>query len=202
VTPVVESAGQTSGYVAVIRDVTEEHQRTQQLLGEALTDPLTGLHNRRGLEMRLAALAQRPAGPPARMTWVMIDIDHFKRVNDNHGHDGGDAVLKAVAAELRRAARGNDPLARMGGEEFVLLLPDAPAAVGFRIAERLRLAVQVLAIRHAARSVHVTASFGVAEQAAGEAWAVALERADAALYRAKNEGRNRVVLAEADSRTA
>jgi diguanylate cyclase (GGDEF)-like protein/PAS domain S-box-containing protein len=199
VTPVVESAGQTSGYVAVIRDVTEEHQRTQQLLGEALTDPLTGLHNRRGLEQQLAALAGRPAGLPTRMTWVMVDIDHFKRVNDNHGHDGGDAVLKAVAAAMQGGARGGDPLARMGGEEFVLLLPDAPAAVGFRVAERLRLDVQALAVRHAARSVHVTASFGVAEQATGETWIAALQRADAALYRAKNEGRNRVVLAEAAS---
>ena len=195
VTPVVEPAGQTSGYVAVIRDITEEHQRTQQLLGEALTDPLTGLHNRRGLEQRLAALALRPTGPPTRMTWVMVDIDHFKRVNDKHGHDGGDAVLKAVAAALQGAARGGDPLTRLGGEEFVLLLPDAPAAVGFRVAERLRLAVQALALRHAGRSVRVTASFGVAEQAADEAWPAALARADVALYRAKSEGRNRVVLA-------
>ena len=202
VTPVVEPAGQTSGYVAVIRDVTEEHQRTQQLLGEALTDPLTGLHNRRGLEQQVAALARRPAGRPARMTWVMVDIDHFKRVNDTHGHDGGDVVLKAVAAELQGAARDGDPLARVGGEEFVFLLPDATAAVGFRVAERLRLAVQALAVRHAARSVHVTASFGVAEQVEGEPWAAALERADAALYRAKNSGRNRVVQAEASSHGA
>jgi len=202
VTPVVEPAGQTSGYVAVIRDITDEHLRTQQLLGEALTDPLTGLHNRRGLEQQLAALAQRPAGPPARMTWVMVDIDHFKRVNDSHGHDGGDAVLKALAAALQGAARNGDPLARLGGEEFVLLLPDAPAAVGFRVAERLRLAVQALVVRHATRSVRVTASFGVAEQAAGEDWPAAMVRADAALYRAKNEGRNRVVLAEADSPAA
>ena len=196
VTPVIEPAGLTSGYVAVIRDITEEHQRTEQLLGQALTDPLTGLHNRRGLEQKLAALAQRPAGPPARMTWVMVDIDHFKRVNDTHGHDGGDAVLKAVATALQSDARDGDPLARLGGEEFVLLLPDAPAAVGFRVAERMRLAVQALAVRHAAHSVQVTASFGVAEQAPGEPWAAALERADAALYRAKSEGRNRVVLAD------
>ena len=204
VTPVVEPAGLTSGYVAVIRDITEEHQRTQQLLGEALTDPptdpLTGLHNRRGLEQQLAALALRPTGLPERMTWVMVDIDHFKRVNDSHGHDGGDAVLKAVAAALQSAARDGDPLARLGGEQFVLLLPDAPAAMGFRIAERLRLAVQALAVRHAARSVHVTASFGVAEQAEGEPWTAALERADAALHRAKNSGRNRVMLAEAGTR--
>ena len=202
ITPVVEPAGRTSGYVAVIRDITEEYQRTQQLLGEALTDPLTGLHNRRGLEQQLAALALRPTGLPERMTWVMVDIDHFKRVNDSHGHDGGDAVLKAVAAALQSAARDGDSLARLGGEEFVLLLPDAPAAVGFRVAERLRLAVQALAVRHAARSVHVTASFGVAEQAQSEPWAAALERADAALYRAKNSGRNRVMLAEAGSRAA
>ena len=200
VPPVVEAGGLTSGYVACIRDITEEHQRTQQLLGEALTDPLTGLHNRRGLEQQLAALARRPTGPPARMAWVMVDIDHFKRVNDSHGHDGGDAVLKAVATALKGAARDGDPLARLGGEEFVLLLPDASAAVGFRVAERLRLAVQALALRHATRSVHVTASFGVAEQAEGEPWAAVLERADAALHRAKHSGCNRVVLAEAASR--
>jgi diguanylate cyclase (GGDEF)-like protein len=200
VTPVVEADGQTQGFVAVIRDVTEEHLRTQELIDAALTDPLTGLFNRRGLERRLALLHDRPGTQPSVLSWIMSDIDHFKHVNDTYGHDGGDAVLKAVAASLRGAGRDRDTLARFGGEEFVLLLVDATADVAASVAERLRTRVAALSVVTGPHTVGVTASFGVAQQAPGEAWTAALERADAAMYRAKQGGRNRVVVAEEPGR--
>ena len=205
VTPLMESDGSTSGYVAVIRDVSDEHRRHQQLLGEALTDPLTGLFNRRGLALRatvpapdLATSLALPTAPVSTLgtpAWVMLDIDHFKHVNDTHGHDGGDLVLKALAAAMQAVAREGDTLARLGGEEFVLRLPAATEMAARRVAERLRLQVQALSIAVGRHAVHVTASFGVALQGAGEDWTQALERADAALYEAKHGGRNRVVLA-------
>ncbi len=195
VTPVVDADGQTSGYVAVIRDVTEERQREQKLIDAALTDPMTRLYNRRGLESRARELADRQPAAPTSVAWVMVDVDHFKRVNDTYLHEGGDAVLKAVAVGLQAAARGGDTLARVGGEEFALLLPDTTADEATALAERLRLGVEAMAVHVGQRDIRVTASFGVAMQAPEEAWSAALERADAALFQAKREGRNRVVLA-------
>ena len=197
-TPVIESDGLTSGYVTVIRDVTEEHRHTRKLLDAALTDPLTGLYNRRGLEHRAEALQARPGGAPTVQTWIMADIDHFKRVNDSYGHDGGDVVLKVVAAALQSTARDGDVVARLGGEEFVLLLPDANASAAAGVAERLRLKLEALAIDAAGRTIRVTASFGIAQQRVGEPSTAALERADAALYCAKHEGRNAVRVSDHD----
>lgn len=194
VSALVETDGTIGGYVAVIRDVTDERQQSQRLLNDALTDPLTGLFNRRGLQKRLSAAKRRTSAPLGPRTWVMVDIDHFKRVNDTCGHEGGDVVLKAVADALQQGAREGDTLARLGGEEFVLSIPDSVDGIGAKIAERLRQRVEELSIGTAQRTVHVTASFGVAIERPGEGWTAALERADAALYRAKREGRNRVVL--------
>lgn len=194
VSPLIETDGTVGGYVAVIRDVTDEHLQSQRLMDAALTDPLTGLFNRRGLQQRLSAKPRTRAALGPR-TWVMVDIDHFKKVNDTCGHEGGDVVLKAVAVALQEAARETDTLARLGGEEFVLLIPDSDQGVGVRVAERIRRCVEELAIVTAKRTVQVTASFGVATEEPGEEWKDALERADAALYRAKSEGRNRVILA-------
>jgi diguanylate cyclase (GGDEF)-like protein/PAS domain S-box-containing protein len=194
VTGVVDPDGATSGYVAVIRDTTEEHERSQKLRDDAWTDPLTGLHNRRGFEARADALRSAQSGAPALLTLIMIDIDHFKAVNDSFGHEGGDEVLKGAAISLQSTLREDDILARYGGEEFVLLLPGASEEVGAAVAERLRLKLQALTIAVGGRQTRVTASFGVAQQALGETRAATFERADAALYRAKHEGRNRVII--------
>jgi len=195
VTAVVDPDGETSGYVAVIRDMTEEHARSQKLINAAWTDPLTGLYNRRGFEARIESLRGRQGGAAGLQTWIMIDIDHFKIVNDSFGHETGDEVLKAVALSLQSTLREKDFLARFGGEEFVLLLPGETEAVGVAVAERLRMKLQALVIKVGGRSIGVTASFGVAQQAQGEAQAATLERADTALYRAKHAGRNRVDIA-------
>jgi len=180
--------------VAVIRDTTEEHRHAQKMRDAAWTDPLTGLYNRRGFEARMDALNSRQRGAPGQQTWIMIDIDHFKSVNDTFGHEVGDEVLKAVAISLQSTLREDDILARFGGEEFVLLMPGASETVGARVAERLRLKLEVLTIGIGGRQIGVTASFGVAEQAPAETQAATLERADTALYRAKHEGRNRVII--------
>ena len=112
----IETDGLAGSFVAVIRDVTEEHRRTQLLLDETVTDPLTGLYNRRGLEQRLEALLTRPAGAPAVQTWIMLDIDLFKRVNDTHGHDAGDAEPACCAGtdNNRSADRADGVAARCG----------------------------------------------------------------------------------------
>jgi diguanylate cyclase (GGDEF)-like protein/PAS domain S-box-containing protein len=194
IAPVVDPGGSTGGYVAVIRDVSVEHINTQELIDAALTDPLTGLHNRRGLEGRSEALHFRPGGAPVTQVWIMVDIDHFKRVNDTYGHEAGDEVLKAVAEALRSTARGADLVARFGGEEFVLVLPDTSAELAVRIAERLRLAIEALSTDVGGQIIRVTASFGVAQRAAQESQLEVLERADAALYSSKKGGRNRVTM--------
>ena len=195
VTPLIEGDGEVIGHVAVIRDITEEHEQTCRLMDAALNDPLTGLSNRRGLQARIDMAHDRPVAESLATTWIMADIDHFKQVNDRHGHEGGDAVLRAVAAALRDGGRDGDALARFGGEEFVVMLVGADANAGLAVAQRLRQGVEALAIDVTGRTVQVTASFGVAQQAPGERWAAALERADAAMYQAKQAGRNRVVLA-------
>jgi diguanylate cyclase (GGDEF)-like protein/PAS domain S-box-containing protein len=193
-TAVVDPDGAASGYVAVIRDTTEEHAHSQKLVEAALTDPLTGLYNRRGFEARIKVLGTRQGGPPDLQTWIMIDIDHFKLVNDTFGHEIGDVVLSSVAKSLQSTLREHDVLARFGGEEFVLLLPGVPEAGGAAVAERLRLKLQALVIKVGSHEIRVTASFGVAQQAPGETGSGTLERADAALYLAKHSGRNNVRL--------
>jgi diguanylate cyclase (GGDEF)-like protein/PAS domain S-box-containing protein len=197
VAAVLEADGSTSGYVAVIRDVSVEHINTQELIDAALTDPLTGLHNRRGLEGRAEALHFRPGGAAVAQVWIMVDIDHFKRVNDTYGHEAGDEVLKAVAEALRSTARVADIVARFGGEEFVLVLPDTSAEMAARIAERLRLAIEALSTVVDGQAIRVTASFGVAQRAAQESQLEVLERADAALFSSKRDGRNRVTMSAA-----
>jgi diguanylate cyclase (GGDEF)-like protein/PAS domain S-box-containing protein len=194
IAPVPEADGSTGGYVAVIRDVSVEHINTQELIDAALTDPLTGLHNRRGLEGRSEALHFRPGGATITQVWIMVDIDHFKRVNDTYGHEAGDEVLKAVAEALRSTARVADIVARFGGEEFVLVLPDTSAEMAARIAERLRLAIEALSTDVDGQVIRVTASFGVAQRAAQESQLEVLERADAALFSSKKDGRNRVTM--------
>jgi diguanylate cyclase (GGDEF)-like protein len=194
IAPVAEADGSTGGYVAVIRDVSVEHINTQELIDAALTDPLTGLYNRRGLEGRAEAIHFRPGGATVTQVWIMVDIDHFKRVNDTYGHEAGDEVLKAVAEALRSTARVADIVARFGGEEFVLVLPDTSAEMAARIAERLRLAIEALSTDVDGQVIRVTASFGVAQRAAQESQLEVLERADAALFSSKKAGRNRVTM--------
>jgi diguanylate cyclase (GGDEF)-like protein len=158
----------------------------------ATRDSLTGLFNRRhfhALADHVVARSRRAGGP---VSLVLADVDYFKRINDAHGHDAGDKVLVHVGELLKRVCRDQDVLARWGGEEFLILLPDTDAAGAAAAAERMRQAAEASAVPHAAGDIHYTISFGATQLRADESLSDAVERADRAMYRSKSEGRNRV----------
>jgi diguanylate cyclase (GGDEF)-like protein len=165
----------------------------EKLRTQALRDPLTGLYNRRYMEdvlERFASLAERNG---SAISAIMIDLDHFKRLNDEHGHALGDAVLREVAAALVGAIRPCDVACRYGGEELVLLLPDCALKEAAAKAEVLRARIESLSENHGTR---ITASFGVATiPESSDKVGDLLVHADTALFQAKQDGRNRVVVA-------
>ncbi len=166
----------------------------------AVTDQLTGLHNRRYLETHFGGLFDESAMRARELAVLMLDIDKFKSVNDTYGHDAGDEVLKEFARRVKDATRIVDVVARMGGEEIVVVLPETGLQAAAAVAERIRNAVQVkpFVIHGGAKSISVTVSIGVASRRAGDqSPAQMMKRADEALYRAKGEGRNRVIAAAA-----
>jgi diguanylate cyclase (GGDEF)-like protein len=162
---------------------------TRSLAEIARTDPLTGALNRKGLADELMRLVRSEGDATFPMSLVFIDIDHFKRVNDAHGHDTGDKVIRGLAQLVRSAVQRDDLFARWGGEEFLLVFRETPGLEGRNIAERLR---ERISSAHWPDGLRVTCSFGVAEWHRGEDLAEGIKRADEAMYRAKQEGRDRV----------
>jgi two-component system cell cycle response regulator len=181
-----------------IKRLADELEKVNKELAELATvDALTAVANRRAVEQRLAHEFQRAKRYKHPLSVMLVDIDHFKSVNDTYGHPVGDKVLVEVAAAIRQSIRGTDMVGRFGGEEFIVLAPETPASAGGIVAERVR---QSIAHRTSGKSDQgmpaVTASIGVASTeiaAANETELVT--RADQALYRAKREGRNRVIQA-------
>ncbi|KAE9641549.1 GGDEF domain-containing protein [Pseudomonas sp. PB106] len=169
-----------------------EHLEVQRQ--KAMIDPLTGLPNRAAWSERLEQEIQQWQQHGNTLSLAMLDLDHFKRINDNYGHLAGDKVLKIIATVLRKRLRGSDFIARFGGEEFVLLLPATPPAVGAKLLETLRAAIEACPFHFKGERVTITISMGLASFRAGEHSDLVLKRADQALYRAKNAGRNRVEL--------
>lgn len=166
----------------------------------AITDELTGLHNRRYMEMHLQALLDQAASRDRPLSALVVDIDFFKAVNDRHGHDVGDEVLREFSRRLKSSVRGIDLAVRLGGEEFVVVMPETDAAVARIVAERIRTktAAKPFPIRAGAGEIEVTVSVGVASfLGESDDAAALLKRADVALYQAKRDGRNRVVAAAA-----
>lgn len=164
-----------------------------QLQTMVATDPLTGIANRRRLMERGEEEIMRIQRFHQPLTVIMVDLDHFKKINDNHGHAVGDQVLKAAAQACVSALRDIDLVARSGGEEFAVLLPQTPLARGLEVAERLRLAIAAITVPTAGGRVAVTASLGVAEFSPDDTSIdQVLARADRALYRSKAAGRDRV----------
>jgi two-component system, cell cycle response regulator len=168
----------------------------QMSIEMAITDALTGLFNRRYMESHLGTLIEQAIARGKPLTALVIDIDFFKSINDTHGHDAGDDVLREFALRIKRSIRGIDLACRCGGEEFVVVMPETDMAVAAMVAERLRrrIAADPFVIQQGAGSVPVTISIGIAALRGKDDSAAALvKRADQALYRAKRDGRNRVV---------
>ncbi|MGF6126144.1 diguanylate cyclase [Pseudomonas frederiksbergensis] len=169
-----------------------EHLEEQRQ--KALIDPLTGLPNRAAWSERLEHEIGQWQQHGNTLMLAMLDLDHFKRINDNYGHLAGDKVLKIIASVLRKRLRGSDFIARFGGEEFVLLMPSTVPAVGAKLLETLRASIEACPFHFKGERVTITISMGLAAFKPGEHSDMVLKRADQALYRAKNAGRNRVEL--------
>ena len=170
--------------------------RNAALAHAAHSDALTGLANRSALTL-LAPTLRRLSEHDPPVAVLMLDIDHFKRINDQHGHEAGDNALRHVAQTLQGALRQGDTLVRWGGEEFCICLPGVVAPDATTVAEKLRASLASHTLRLAdGTPVAMTASLGVAMLQPGEPLAAALGRADQALYRAKHAGRDRVALAK------
>ncbi|MGC1465784.1 MAG: PleD family two-component system response regulator [Pseudolabrys sp.] len=168
----------------------------QMSIEMAITDALTGLFNRRYMETHLGTLVEQAAARGKPISVFILDIDYFKSINDGHGHDAGDDVLREFALRIRKSIRNIDLACRYGGEEFVVVMPETDMAVATMVAERLRrrIASEPFAIQQGSNHLNVTISVGIAAMnAPNETAAAILKRADQALYRAKRDGRNRVV---------
>lgn len=164
---------------------------------EALTDPLTGVFNRRGFESQMRSLLANPdmQGRPA--CFLMLDIDHFKKINDTYGHLFGDKVIRLLAEVLKAQVKGQDTVARMGGEEFAIVLPNTPVQGASVVAEHIRKLIEKGKIRRLDKDESVggiTISIGIATSRIDPDWATALSQADEALYASKQQGRNRITV--------
>lgn len=181
--------------------ISDHYQEMMRDLNKALKtastqDPLTGLPNRRLILERLngeVALVERRDTP---FSLALVDVDHFKRINDAFGHDTGDRALIAIAHALTTGLRAYDVCARWGGEEFLILLPETPGPAAVAIAERLRVLVDTLHDPQLPEGIEFSVSIGIAQHRADSPLADTIKRADLALYEAKDKGRNRIVLTE------
>jgi diguanylate cyclase (GGDEF)-like protein/PAS domain S-box-containing protein len=181
------------GRIWFYRDITEYERMTEELQRLARTDVLTDTSNRRAFMEVLTEEYLRAQRYEHPLTVMMIDLDQFKSINDRYGHDGGDSALRAFADVVRPLLRETDHFARMGGEEFAIVLPETDINEGCRIAERLRMAVANATMKSSRGSFEITISVGVTEMLAKDSNAeVTLNRADRALYMAKDGGRNRI----------
>jgi diguanylate cyclase (GGDEF)-like protein len=186
---------------AVRERAAVEHE-TEELQHLAATDPLTGLYNRRQFMASAEAEWARAKRYGRPLSVLMIDIDLFKRINDRYGHDAGDAVLVRVAHLCETQARSSDVAARLGGEEFAILLPETAARDALTVADRLRRAVAGEAISVGGVNVRTTISIGVSDWTGAYAFDEVIKQADLALYEAKHLGRNRVCCFDGTARRA
>jgi diguanylate cyclase len=210
----IDNTAQMRGSVSDLRQqlsdstqrVNELRQALMEAQHQALLDPLTGLVNRRGFDTALkAVLGDGQTQADSQTCLLMIDIDHFKRINDTHGHLVGDKVIRSVAKALKDSVKGKDTVARVGGEEFTVLLPNTPISGACALAEQLRATVERGRIRRTDTQetvATVTVSIGVCAYHRSESTDTFISRADTALYAAKNAGRNRVVVAPEHLRAA
>lgn len=191
-----EIAGRLQGLgervTSMEREALDYREKLEQQRNKALLDPLTGLPNRAAWSERLVIEHARSQQVSTGLLLAILDLDHFKSINDTYGHQAGDKVLKIIANVLRKGLRGDDFIARFGGEEFALLMPGSDLAGGTRLLERLRAAVEQCPFHFKGERVTITMSAGVAVFKPGENASQVLKRADQALYRAKEAGRNQI----------
>ncbi len=183
--PIREADGSISGYSAICEDITD-HKRVEAL---SETDPLTGCYNRLYLDRALMREYRRYLRYHNEFALIMCDIDHFKQVNDQHGHMAGDTALKAVVECLKMRSRAVDIVGRWGGEEFLIICPESSSGDALQLAENLRQAIEALTLDEVGS---LTASFGVASIQAGQSTDQLIQTVDKAMYKAKRAGRNRV----------
>jgi diguanylate cyclase (GGDEF)-like protein len=175
----------------------------QDLLIEyAQIDPLTSLPNRRALHERLAQEWDRLMRHGGRLSFIMVDLDHFKRVNDTYGHSIGDRILQEAAKVLQGQCRKVDLPARYGGEEFAIVVPEVTALEAANLAERCRSGMENVAVKVGAETIKITASFGVSDSNGVGSSDALIELADRALFQAKDAGRNNVRVVAADAEEA
>jgi len=179
----------------LVRSLQEQMDTTRRYRLKSIRDGLTGVYNREHVLGQADEAVREAQATGSPLCLVMLDLDHFKRINDDHGHPVGDVVLKEVATLIRGALRGEDVVGRYGGEEFLLLLKGVDVGVGLSVCERLRKGIGGRPVRAHGKVVPVTVSQGLAQARSGEAAGALIGRADEALYRAKSEGRDRVVVA-------
>jgi len=185
--------------VLFFRQLVKKLAEARRLLETlATTDSLTGLYNRRQIMARLEEECERIQRGGIGLSCIMLDVDHFKQVNDTHGHQQGDEVLKMIARQARASLRAYDVVGRYGGEEFIVLLPETDLETAQAVAERLRLAIQASAILKTAtgQPQPTTVSLGLTQWRSGDTVDALIHRADEALYRAKANGRNRIEVVE------
>ncbi len=219
IAPVIGDDGAITHFIAIKQDVTVQRQTqealarayeelearlaeierlNQELHDQSIRDPLTGLFNRRYLEETIKRELACVARSCVPLSIAILDVDHFKKINDTHGHARGDQILRNLAELLRRCVRSSDLACRIGGEEFLVVMPGAPLDAALRRAEEWRSEVAASATETGnGTSIRYTVSIGVARHLGpGESFDSCMSRADAALYRAKSSGRNRVVCSE------
>lgn len=191
-----ELAGRLQGLSERVANMEQEalgyREHLEEQRQKALLDPLTGLPNRAAWSERVEREMLEWQAHGGHLAMAILDLDHFKRINDSYGHLAGDKVLKIVADQLRKRLRSGDFIARFGGEEFVLLLPQTSPAAAAQIAEVLRATIEACPFHFKGERVVITTSIGLGAFRSGERGDQVLKRADAALYRAKESGRNRV----------
>lgn len=181
-------------YLREAAPVLETKRLMETLRESSLSDPMTGLNNRRFLEEYVDTLVANVQRRKTGLTVMMLDLDHFKMVNDTYGHDAGDTVLKALARVLRQSVRAADLVIRFGGEEFLILLVDTPHDQGDQVAEKIRAAVEAMTVQCGSTVLRKTISIGLSDfPTDSDTFWQAVKFADVALYQAKESGRNRVV---------
>jgi len=198
IVPLKDDSGWTTHFAAIERDVTQEVERERLLSERASTDFLTGAYNRRTFLDRAGHEISRAKRYGEQLAVAILDLDHFKAINDTYGHPAGDAVLQAFTEMCNSILRGSDIFARIGGEEFAVLMPSTPPDAACATMERVRRDLAASPIHWDGLSIQASASIGLATYLPfDESIGPILQRADAALYQAKSDGRNRVVPAAA-----